>query len=274
MIQLQGIEHINTSLMKNCNYIPKKPSGIILFLMVIVSIMMNGCKEKPNDDANVKPIKFNNLMGTQYTEILPVWGNPITKDLTAGVYNTLGLNDPNSTGNTSPDDVLAKLNMDKIQKDFNALKVIKNGPRLWTVDWIEVNAGEIRDFDGLKAHWVMWFYVPKGFKDGGSPYHRMEGNRDTHMGIKAGSSAYVLDDPEGTTWVMKSAGRIAHPDQKYEDLKNLGSKLNLPKGWKWRHIILDRELIFQPDQGKAWITQDDMGNTYDRVGGNFSNYKP
>ena len=120
----------------------------------------------------------------------------------------------------------------------------------------------------------MWFYIPKGFKGEAAPYERMEGNRDTHMGIKAGSGACVLDDPEGTTWVMKSMGRVQHPEQKFEDLKDLGSKLNIPEGWTWRYVILDKELIFQPDQGKAWITQDDMGNTYDRVGGNFSNYKP
>ncbi len=126
----------------------------------------------------------------------------------------------------------------------------------------------------LKAYWVMWFYIPKGFKGETAPYERMEGNRDTHMGIKAGSGACIFDDPEGTTWVMKSMGRILHPEQKFEDLKNLGSKLNIPEGWTWRYVILEKELIFQPDNGKAWITQDDMGNTYDRVGGNFSNYKP
>ena len=89
-------------------------------------------------------------MGTQYTEILPVWGNPITKKLTAGVYNTLTLNNPDETGNTSPDEMVAKIDMKKVKKECNALKVIKNGPRVWTVDWIEVNAGAIRDFDGLK----------------------------------------------------------------------------------------------------------------------------
>jgi hypothetical protein len=213
-------------------------------------------------------------MGTQYTEILPVWGNAITQELTAGVYNTATLNNPDATGNTSPDEMVAKIDLDKVKKDCDALKVMLNGPRIWTVDWIEVNAGAIRNFDGLDAYWVMWFYVPKGFQGGESPYQRMEGNRDTHMGIKAGSPAIILDDPTGTSWVMKSMGRVQHPEQKFEDLKDLGSRLTLPEGWKWRYVILEQELIFQPDNGKAWITQDDMGNTYDRVGGNFSNYTP
>ena len=230
--------------------------------------------DPPKDDLNVKPLRAENLMGTQYTEILPVWGNAISKNLVAGVYNTLTLNDPDETGNTSPDQMVAKINLKKVKKENQALEVILNGPRIWTVDWIEVNSGEIRDFDGLDAYWVMWFYVPKGFKGSESPYQRMEGNRDTHMGIKKGSPAIILDDPEGVSWVMKSMSRVQHPDQKFPELKDLASKLNLPQGWKWRYIVLDRELIFQPDNGKAWITQDDLGNTYDRVGGNFSNYKP
>ena len=214
------------------------------------------------------------LWGQQYTEILPVYGNAITKNLTAGVYNTLGLNDPGKTGNTSTDEVLASLDMKQVKKESNALKVIKNGPRLWTIDWIEVNAGTVRDFDGLKARWVMWFYVPKGFKQGDNAYNPMQGKRDTHMGIKAGSRAFILDDPDGNTWVMKSADRIFHPEQRFEDLQHLGSKLKLPEGWKFRTIILEEDLIFKPDEGSAWICQDDIGNTYDRVGGNFSNYKP
>jgi len=37
----------------------------------------------------------------------------------------------------------------------------KNGPRLWTLDWVEVKAAKQRDFNGLKARWVMWLTVPK-----------------------------------------------------------------------------------------------------------------
>ena len=240
----------------------------------ILLLLIFGCKPLPEDNVNIKPMKFEGLMGQQYTEILPVYGNAITKNLTAGVYNTVGLNDPNQTGNTSKDEVLASMDMDKVKKESNALKVIKNGPRLWTIDWLEVNTGNIRDFDGLNARWVMWFYVPKDFKQGESAYSPMQGKRDTHMGVNSGSRAYILDDPDGITWVMKSADRIFHPEQKFEDLKDLGARLTLPQGWKFRTIILEKDLIFKPDNGTAWICQDDWGNTYDRVGGNFSNYKP
>ena len=34
------------------------------------------------------------------------------------------------------------------------------------------------------------------------------------------------------------------------------------------------DLVLTPDNGAVKITQDELGNTYDRVGGAFSNYKP
>ena len=34
------------------------------------------------------------------------------------------------------------------------------------------------------------------------------------------------------------------------------------------------EIFLTPDNGAAHITQDELGNTYDRVGGPYSNYQP
>ena len=39
-------------------------------------------------------------------------------------------------------------------------------------------------------------------------------------------------------------------------------------------MVLDQDLVLTPDDGRAVITQDELGNTYDRAGGAFSNYKP
>lgn len=254
-------------------------TGFCIFVMILILFGYAGCKaikERPNDDAKVTLLKFENIMGDQYAELLPVWGNGIRKELEAGVYNTIGLNTPDGKGNTAPDEILAKLDLDKLAKEYNAFKVIKNAPRFWTVDWVEVYAGETRDFDGLKAHWVMWFPIPESMAKGEaeSPYNSMKAIRNTHMGIRSGSPAFILDDPEGNSWVMKSASRIDYPEQKFEDLQSLGSRLKLPSGWSFRYVILEKELIFQSDNGNALITQDDFGNTYDRVGGPYSNYKP
>ncbi|MCJ7642444.1 MAG: hypothetical protein MUO29_11185, partial [Desulfobacterales bacterium] len=105
-------------------------------------------------------------------------------------------------------------------------------------------------------------------------YQVMHARRDTSMGIRKGSRACILIDPQGVSWVMKSASLIKDPNQKFEDLKDLGSRLKLPPGWKFRSFILEQDLVFLTDKGQAHITQDELGNTYDLVGGVYSNYKP
>ena len=44
--------------------------------------------------------------------------------------------------------------------------------------------------------------------------------------------------------------------------------------WKFRTMVLKKDLVFTTDNGKTMITQDNIDNTYDRVGGPYSNYKP
>jgi hypothetical protein len=165
--------------------------------------------------------------------------------------------------------------MKKVKKNHKGLKAIKNGPRRWTIDYLGIQAGVVRDFQGLEAHWVMWFPLPpEMLKGDNEPYTVMHAARDTSMGIKKGSRAYLLDDPDGNTWCMKSMSLVEDPDQKFEELKSLGSRLKLPEGWKFRSPILEKDLVFKTDNGKTMITQDDLDNTYDRVGGPYSNYKP
>jgi hypothetical protein len=105
-------------------------------------------------------------------------------------------------------------------------------------------------------------------------YKPITGKRDTQLGISKGSPAFLLDDPDGDSWCMKSASLIVDPGQTYESLKDLGGRLAPPPGWNFRAVILDQDLVLTPDDGAAKITQDDLGNTYDRVGGAYSNYKP
>jgi hypothetical protein len=73
---------------------------------------------------------------------------------------------------------------------------------------------------------------------------------------------------------MKSVSLILDPTQTYESMTGLGARLHLPAGWSFRPVTLDQDLVLTPDNGTARILQDDVGNTYDRVGGPFSNYKP
>ncbi len=73
---------------------------------------------------------------------------------------------------------------------------------------------------------------------------------------------------------MKSASLIVDPDQTYESLSDLGGRLDPAPGWMFRTEILKEDLVLTPDDGNVKITQDELGNTYDRVGDAYSNYKP
>ena len=128
---------------------------------------------------------------------------------------------------------------------------------------------------GLKARWVMWLDVPKEFRKHESvAYKTITGKRDTQFGINKGSPAFILDDPDGNSWVMKSASLIVEPGQTYDSLKDLGSRLQSPPGWKFRAVVLQQDLVLTPDNGAAKITQDGLGNTYDRVGGPTASTSP
>ena len=105
-------------------------------------------------------------------------------------------------------------------------------------------------------------------------YKTIDVQRDTQFGINTGSPAFLPDDPDGESWCMKSASLIVDPSQTYESLKDLPSRLTPPPGWKFRAVVLEQDLILTPDEGAAKITQDELGNTYDRAGGAYSNYKP
>jgi hypothetical protein len=249
-----------------------------LGVLIVAISLLDGCaKQQPDDNAQLTELKFENLMGTRYTEILLVFGNPLTKDFTAGVYNTIGLNgaNPAGGGDSTPAAILNKIDMKKVKEDNGALSTVKNGPRLWTIDYLGVKTGKEREFQGLKARWVMWFSIPDAIREGKDlSYQVMHAKRDTSMGIRKGSRAYILDDPQGISWVMKSASLIKDPNQQFDDLKDLGSRLKLPSGWKFRSPILEQDLVFMTDNGNTPITQDESGNTYDRTGGPYSNYKP
>jgi len=230
----------------------------------------------PNDGADAKPVSFQNIRGQRYTEMFLIGGNAITKDLSANVYNTFGLNGGATTGNSSPAELLDQVDVKALKAQYHVLAAFKNGPRLWTLDWIEVQMGKEVDFNGMKARWVNWLDM-KGIstKPGDAAYKTITVGRHTKFGFNKGSQVYLLDDPEGNSWAMKSFSLITHPDQKFEELGTLGSRLTLPPGWKFRAPVLEQDLILTPDaNGIAHITQDDFGNTYDRVGGPYSNYKP
>ena len=152
----------------------------------------------PHDDVGASLVRFENVRGQRYSEIFLIGGHAITGKLVAGVYNTVGLNNPTGTGDSCPQAVLNRVDVDSLTGQYDVLSAVKNGPRLWCLDWVEVLVGVERDFNGLKARWVMWLDVPKEMRKHESlAYKPIGGRRDTQLGIDKGSPAFILDDPEG-----------------------------------------------------------------------------
>jgi hypothetical protein len=229
----------------------------------------------PSDDVGATLQRRDGVRGQRYGEIFLIGADAATGRLVGGVYNTTGLNDPAGTGDSCPQELWDKIDAEAVTKEYNALTTIKNGPRLWCLDWVEGMSGAERDFAGLRARWGMWLDVTDQMRQQGNiAYTSGTGRRDTRFGINAGSPAFVLEDSEGNPWVMKSVSLITHPEQTYEGLAGLGDRLNLPSGWAFRAVVLDVDLVLTPDKGTARITQDEYGNVYDRAGGPFSNYRP
>ena len=252
--------------------------GIVAALIVVAAIVVYPrlVVTLPNDGADAKLVTERGVRGLRYTEMFLIGGNAITKGLEANVYNTMGLNGGPTTGDSSPAALLDKVDVKSIKEQYGMLASFKNGPRLWTLDWFDGAVGKEVDFNGMKARWVNWLDL-KGIstEPGAADYKNITVKRHTHFGFDKGKQVFVLDDPDGNPWVMKSMSLITHPDQKFDELGTLGSRLKPPPGWKFRAPVLEQDLILTPDKdGVAHITQDDFGNTYDRAGGPYSNIKP
>jgi hypothetical protein len=90
--------------------------------------------------------------------------------------------------------------------------------------------------------------------------------RDTQFGINAGSPVFLLDDPDGNTYCMKSASLITDPDQTYDSLADLGGRLKPPPGWRLQTQVLDKDLILTPDHRSMTASKDPVAS-YEAVHG-------
>lgn len=146
------------------------------------------------------------------------------------------------------------------------LAVFKNGPRYWCYDYFETPVGAQREFADVKAAWWAEVKLPKNFADKGAKYYKMATvARDSHQGYKKGQRVFILDGPDGTTWIMQTYSRIIDPTLSYEDLMTLDKKIDLPEGWKFRTKELEKDLVISAINGKARVLQDNLENTYNAL---------
>jgi hypothetical protein len=226
--------------------------------------------------AQPEDMKYDGLRGVIYCE---VWlFKPTPDNGIAGVYyNTSALNNAADKMNTCPASLWDKVTVASLEAQFDVLAAYRNGPRGWTMDWIKLPVGPVVGFDGLEARWMGQGLLPKGVALTNAhmnAYSPLQSHRKSEMFFAKGKPVFILDDPEGTPWVMQAFGQIVDPTLTYDTLKDLGTKLKPAPGWKFRVAILDKDLTISTPQGYNWIVQDELQNTYDACKDDACSFKP
>jgi hypothetical protein len=251
----------------------KKNVRISLAIFVIILVTAGNVYSQPkenyqNDGAKTTMKHYDKILDQRYVEIFIV-GADEKGNTKSACYNTIGYNDINKTGDTSPGDLVSKVSIDQIKQEYKAVGAFINGPRRWCLDWIDIPTGTERNFNGLKAAWVATLRM-----SGKTPYKSMQIERKSAIGMKKGTTVFLLDDNVGNTWVMKSYSLVLDPTMTMAKVPAMLAKLKLPAGWSYRVKVLDKDLTLVPESGVATIVPDDLDNMYDITGPGFSNYKP
>ena len=260
----------------------KRPSAATVSLIsgfFMAATMLSGYataedRAAPPDGSDAAIRTYEDLRAVRYCELFFITGNPET-GLQANFVNTSGLNNSADPKDTCPAKIWDNITKDSLKAQFEVVGIFKNGPRHWSVDTITIPAGKAGTFDGLQGRWLGKVNLPKGFgKAGATAYKPTTVGRKSVMHFEAGQPVFILDDPDGTPWVMQAYTTLVDPDLSYEKLKTLGDKLKLPKGWSYRVKVLDKPLAIHAVEGVAHIVQDDIQGTYDACKDGSCTYVP
>lgn len=232
----------------------------------LMTVETKGMKQPPDYAASAKKMRFDNVRGTQYCEFNLIYANIENATLYTEMWNATDLNNAADPKNFCPADIWDKVDADKLAKEYDTLAAWKNGPRGWTMDWLELPVGEVTTFDGWQGRWFASPTLPKGVNvavKGSSAYKPLIVKRKSSMTFNKGKPVFILDGPDGTPWVMQAWGKIVDPTLEYDDLAKLGDKLKPAEGWKFRTVVLDKDLTIVAVEGKAHLVQDELENSYD-----------
>jgi hypothetical protein len=190
-------------------------------------------------------------------EIFLLKGKPGSYE--ALVYNTTPLNDcpPAKFDPIDPKALAQKTGSDLAWK---------NPRRFWTMDRLTIElVGEPREFDGLMFNFVAKMTMPPKFTPGGGQagfaYQPTQIRRNSKYEFSKGQQVFLLQSPDGKTWVMQTY--TTHTDHALTaaDLPNLAQRLKPPVGWQFKAKTLDRDLTITTT-GLANIVPDNLENMY------------
>ena len=151
-----------------------------------------------------------------------------------------------------------------------------NGPKIWFPDWVEIDVGVEREFNGMTAAWVATLNMNEFSIENSVPYKPTTIKRKSKLGWTKGTKVVILDDAEDNAWIMKGFQQGLTAKYTYKEFVAAGQSQfkKLPPGWKFRVKTLEKDVIEIPENGVATIMPDEFFNVYDKTGPGMTNYKP
>jgi hypothetical protein len=209
-------------------------------------------------DGSTADAPLNQPRGRRYCEVLA--GSLSGANVQLDVYNTYGLND-------CPDAAWRALDVAQLRTQLGTPIVVLNGPRYWTIDAFESAAVQdptVRDVGGIPMRVAGRIEVPVAVAMGGSPpYTDRTVRRDSTVRFSSGGRVYELIDAASHVYVMQSY-TVTREMQTEATLMDLGARLTLPTGWRWRTRVLTADVRVVAEGGFATVVTDDLSNTYQR----------
>ncbi|HWR94414.1 MAG TPA: hypothetical protein VN192_04355 [Flavobacterium sp.] len=255
---------------------------LVVVIAIVTSILYSKMTSRvPDADAPTTWMKFENTRGMRFCEVFLIGGNAITKDLRAAAYNTTGLNFNSADSlkrNSCPDELVNQLDLEAYKKEYDVLAVYLNKPRFWTFDQMDIPVGPKRNFNSMEAYFMGLGIIPKDAdvtKPGWLTYRKSPVDKKTILTYRSGTTVFIMNDETGKPWVMKSY-RDDY-EQTFESLSTLGKRYKkLPEGWKFRVVVLDRDLVVDPKKAGviSLVFQDEFENTFDYIGDGSASFVP
>ncbi|MCP9849053.1 hypothetical protein [Cyanobium sp. Morenito 9A2] len=192
------------------------------------------------------PVKGENWRGKAFYEIL-FMNREANGGGIGNYYNSLG--NSFDISNEVVDARFRSLQAESLKKEYGSDGVFFNGPRRFVANGftaVSYNDCTKRAINTIPLYLYGTFEVPS-FNEfvAGPPvaYKVLVSKRTNTFIFKAGEQVNELITPEGAVYTMFSLSLKADPTNTIENLPNLGKRLTLPTGWRYRTRTLERDMI-------------------------------
>jgi hypothetical protein len=189
----------------------------------------------------------------------------------AQVYNTTGFG-------PCPDAAFSAIDVGQLARDTGSDLAWKNPRRFWMMDSLQIDiVGDPAEFGRVKFNLVARMQMPADFDftrdQSARGYQPTQIRRVSRYEFATGRPVFLLRSPDETTWVMQTFTDHVDCTLTEADLPELGSRLALADGWRFKAVTLDRDLTITTN-GLANIVPDDLSNMYQGCIDGVNNFDP